>query len=111
MVEMQNGVKVIAPPEDTGSTQKAECVVLDTFTTIRGNKRTTYGLLFKVETSEFLTAIAEHIPEVIKEDEIPETKWAICTVEHDLKCATDKFYAARMGTVTIKQTGVVTVIV
>lgn len=107
----EHGVQVVAPPADSNSKQTAECVVLDTFTKIYGNKRNTYGLLFKVETHEFMVAMAENVPQVIGDGEIPVTKWAILIVEHDHKTASDRFYTAKLGLLDLKQTGVVTVIV
>lgn len=107
----EHGVQVVAPPADSNSKQTAECVVLDTFTKIYGNKRNTYGLLFKVETHEFMMAMAENVPQVLSDGEIPVTKWAILIVEQDHKTASDRFYAAKLGLIDMKQTGVVTVIV
>lgn len=107
----ENGIRVIAP-EDTGSSKTAQCVVLDTFTKITGDKKTTYGLLFNVDSHEFLMAIAEPAqPQVVGEDGVSTTKWGIIMVETNIKSAVDRFYAARLGIIEPVTNGVVTVII
>lgn len=104
-----HGVRVIAPKE-TGSEQTAQSVVLDTFTVIEGRKKTTYGLLFRVDTNEFLTAIAQSTPpKVLGEGEVPSTTWAVAMVDTNMWTAVNRFWNARMGMAKINADGMVTV--
>lgn len=88
-----------------------ECVVLDTFTTIKGNSRMVCGLLFKNESHEFMLCTAEPPQTAVNEQTTVTTKWTICTIGHDMKFMVDRFYAVKLGLSEIKQTGVVTIIV
>lgn len=109
MAVTKEGVATLMPQADGEQINtQPQSIVLETFTRVVGNKQITYGLLYRTDTKEIITAIAEGQHE---KDGQMMTNWQIIMSDRELKVACDRFYAAKVGIVKLQATGIVTVTV